>query len=165
MPLPLLTKAIKLSLLIVSGLLSACTMSHPFGISCTITINQQNLSRDQVLLTYQIYNNSEQSHTLLTWYTPLEGMFSDMFLVTDASGKPVTYQGVMIKRTTPTDSDYLPLAAHSGHQNDVNIAFSYPLSAGRYQIQLKEKPLQLLQQGQLINTDACQAAPVTIVIP
>ncbi|ASJ74434.1 hypothetical protein [Granulosicoccus antarcticus] len=86
-------------------------------------------------LTFYVRNNSDTEIDLLIWNTPLErNLSADVFTVT-LDGEPVAYEGRMVKRSSPSEEDYLKIPAHERVDVQMNIADYYAMSApGEYAV-------------------------------
>jgi len=164
MPLKLTNVFVLIVVLLFSGCGTSHAMHAQIDISCDLSASQQPNSADEVMINFRITNNSEQSLKLLTWYTPLEGLFSDLFLVKDSEGHLINYHGIMVKRNKPQESDYLLLTKGFEHQVKINLALGYAFKAGQYQVMLKDKPLQVLTNEEPIYINGCRLSPISIIV-
>jgi len=57
---------------------------------------------------FTLINQSETGLYVLEWYTPLEGLYGDIFRV-ERDGEPVPYNGPLVMRGDPTGDDYVYL--------------------------------------------------------
>jgi hypothetical protein len=81
-------------------------------------------------LGFRIENLSPNDLWVLTWYTPLEGIKSNIFEVV-CDGAEIPYEGRMIKRGAPGREDYLRLAARSTEQVEVDLSNAYHCPAAK----------------------------------
>ena len=79
-------------------------------------------SDEPVRLRFNLANREHQDIYVLTWYTPLEGLFSDCLKVF-RDGERLSYDGVLAKRGLPTSENYLLVPA--GHE----VSAEFELSA------------------------------------
>ena len=63
---------------------------------------------EPVEVRFTLTNRSETSLYVLRWYTPLEGLYGDIFRV-ERDGEPVPYNGPLVMRGDPTGDDYVYL--------------------------------------------------------
>jgi peptidyl-Lys metalloendopeptidase len=136
-------------------------------------------SSEQVTLHVTITNPTDTSIRVLKWFTPTEGVTEPLFTVTLA-GELVAYVGMLVKHATPTEQDYLTLAAGESLSSDVNLSAYYDLSvSGNYTVNYAVSSLELYgeagnQAGSLASntlnlsiegrpTRAPQAIPVQMV--
>ena len=92
------------------------------------------LITEPVIVHVTIINPSNSSMKILKWCTPLEGIERPLFTVT-RDGEPVTYLGPMVKRSAPTQTDYIILQPFERITSDVKLSDYYDLSApGNYEI-------------------------------
>jgi peptidyl-Lys metalloendopeptidase len=63
---------------------------------------------ESVEVQFTLTNRSETGLYVLEWYTPLEGIYGDIFHV-ERDGEPVPYNGPLVMRGDPTGDDYVHL--------------------------------------------------------
>jgi hypothetical protein len=96
------------------------------------------LSAEAVIVDFTLTNPLDETLELLTWYTPFEGFFSDLFVITNkGTGKELIYQGPMVKRIEPDIEDYLTMPAMKTISMTLNLSQAYKFSPGIYLIKLK----------------------------
>ena len=62
-----------------------------------------------------------------------EEMFGKLFDVRDAAtGQPLEYQGIMVKRGPLTDADYLKMAPGAQRSNAIDLGRAYAFKQGRH---------------------------------
>lgn len=94
-------------------------------------------THDTVLVKVTIANTSGQDVSVLTWNTPLDRLLSDCFDVT-VNGKAVEYDGPLVKRAVPAESDYLVIKAGQSVEAEYPVSDAYDTSTpGKYDIKLK----------------------------
>lgn len=106
-----------------------CEMSAP---------TKQQLSHG-VHLTFTVINLTDHKLKLLSWYTPLEGFLSDLFIIKSDVGDLLKYNGMMVKRSKPTLEDYLILPAKEKVEISLDLTQVYSLSQGEYTVRLASK--------------------------
>lgn len=72
----------------------------------------------------KITNNHDKDYFLLMRNTPLEGLKSSLFLVTN-DGKPLPYEGLLFKRQLPSISEHIRIRAKSSLVSSVDLASVY----------------------------------------
>lgn len=84
-----------------------------------------------------VLNTTDAAVDMLIWNTPLEPELSaDIFTVT-FEGAPMTYQGRMVKRSTPSATDYVSIPAHERVETVIDMADYYEMSEpGEYLVRL-----------------------------
>jgi hypothetical protein len=88
-------------------------------------------------VTFTITNHTDQAVYLLNWYTPLEGVFGDIFQVT-YEGQILSYLGPQVMRVEPLADQYIFLSAGESKTAVVDLSTSYDFSRlGRYTIKFK----------------------------
>jgi hypothetical protein len=101
-------------------------------IECQISMPQQVKLGESIPLTFKLTNVSDKALKILNWNTPFEGWFNRYLKVTK-EGQRVNYQGPMVKRFRPEESDYSALAAGQSKQATVNLAEGYEMTtSGTY---------------------------------
>jgi peptidyl-Lys metalloendopeptidase len=87
------------------------------------------------MLQFTLTNNSDKTLTILKWNTPLDGFYSDMFLVA-RDGEAVSYLGVMVLREEPRPEDYIVLKPGESASTEFDLGEQYALvDAGEYTVQ------------------------------
>jgi hypothetical protein len=66
-------------------------------------------------------NRSETGLYVLEWYTPLEGLYGDIFRV-ERDGEPIPYNGPLVMRGDPTGDDYVYLDPGESASATVDLA-------------------------------------------
>jgi peptidyl-Lys metalloendopeptidase len=91
-------------------------------------------STAEVFVHMTFTNSSEFSVKVLKWYLPIDGMEAPLFTIT-RDGEPVTYLGILVKRSAPTENDYITLQAGEILTLDVALSPYYDISvSGNYSI-------------------------------
>lgn len=114
-------------------------------------------------ITFYVSNNSNVAVRMLIWNTPLESELSaDVFTVT-LDGMPVAYQGRMVKRSSPSDKDYLIIPAHERVESQVDMAVYYAMSEpGEYQVRFT--PATIDGQARLNEQTPVQLDATTLTL-
>jgi peptidyl-Lys metalloendopeptidase len=103
-------------------------------------------STEPVILHVTITNPNDTSIRVLKWFTPTEGVTEPLFTITLA-GEPVAYLGIMLKRSAPTEQDYITLAPGESLSSDVSLSAYYDLSvSGNYEVRYNVTSIQLYMQ-------------------
>ncbi|MBN1249931.1 MAG: hypothetical protein JXC32_19870 [Anaerolineae bacterium] len=85
-------------------------------------------------LTFTLTNNTAQTLYLLTWFTPLEGIANEIFIVRH-EGTPLAYEGILVMRSDPSPEAYVELAGGATTSVTVDLAEAYDFSQpGDYSI-------------------------------
>lgn len=97
-------------------------------------------SEDQLSIEFTVKNHSSESVKLLLWGSPLEtDLTGPLFRIIRNPGSAesiLPYQGVMVKRRAPTDSDYVELASGEQLVNTLALDDSYAVGEpGIYQVE------------------------------
>lgn len=89
---------------------------------------------EEVSLIFELTNNGAEGVYVLTWYTPLEGLFSDCLNVTK-DGTKVRYDGLKVARGKPSDKSYVFIAAGETVSREVVLNEAYDVSRpGKYRV-------------------------------
>ncbi|MDP4983481.1 hypothetical protein [Pseudoalteromonas tunicata] len=113
-------------------------------ILCDFSIKSAS-ANEAVLLTFSVHNQTSQIQSVLTWQTPLEGFWSEMFIIKDENNQDVIYQGPLAKRGQPAKADYLNLAPQEKTMMSLVLSDAYALKKGRYQLTIAPNNLHLAQ--------------------
>jgi hypothetical protein len=135
---------------------------EPKVLTCTISIDSLPSSAEAVILDFSLTNPLNETLELLTWYTPFEGFFSDLFVITNKeTGEQLIYQGPMVKRIEPDIEDYLMMPAGEKISTTLNLSQAYQFSPGIYRLKLKRNNFYLKNYNTPLT---CDAATITIII-
>ena len=100
-------------------------------------------SDEATSLIFEVSNPTNKAIRILKWNTPLEGLRSNCLDV-KRNGKPVPYDGIMVKRGAPTAEDFLTVPAGKSVTNKVDLGKAYDMSApGRVKVDFKKEGLRL----------------------
>jgi hypothetical protein len=131
MPLAVWTGA---ALLLAASTLANATPPPPAAVGEQLQVDG---GGGAVLVRVTLHNRSARPvyvQKSLASATELTGRLFD--IVDSASGKPVDYIGMMIKRGPLTAKDYLRLAPHSSHSHTIDITRSYAFGTGPHHYRL-----------------------------
>lgn len=105
-----------------------------------ISLENSYAADEPIVVRYFLENSSDRALSLLPWGTPLEApLMSDSFSVATRDQQS-TYQGIVVKRLAPVESDYLEIQAGGRIEADVVISRAYDMrAAGTYTVQLKNR--------------------------
>jgi len=91
-------------------------------------------SGEEVTLRFTLINRTDTKLYVLKWYTPLEGIAGEIFLVA-RDGQVIPYQGILATRTAPSPEAYVLLEPGESVSAEVDLATAYDFSkAGEYAI-------------------------------
>jgi hypothetical protein len=80
-----------------------------------------------------VANRGKQPVKVLHALADEEEMYGKLFDVRDAAtGEPLVYQGIMVKRGPLTDEDYLTLAPGASRRNAIDLGRAYAFKPGRH---------------------------------
>ena len=90
---------------------------------------------------FTLTNTSSEGFFVLKWFTPLEGLAGDIFLV-QRDGVDLPYRGKLVKRGPPISEDYVWIDAGGSISAEVDLAEGYDFSpAGQYTLQFRSPRL------------------------
>jgi hypothetical protein len=90
---------------------------------------------EAVPVTFTLTNHSPEKLYVLTWYTPLEGLFGEIFRMA-RDGQPIAYEGPLVMRGDPLPENYVSLEPGASVSAEVDLATAYDFSqAGEYTIE------------------------------
>lgn len=126
------------------------------SLSCKLNIRAEQNIVDGIFIDFILLNQSSSDLSVLTWYTPLEGFLSDLFVITDPSGERISYQGPMVKRAKPTSLDYQLIRAKGNVATMLDLSLVYSLIPGDYKLQLNKKTFQVIENDMPVSVYQCQ---------
>lgn len=106
---------------------------------------------------FEITNTSSRPVHVLEWYTPLEGLRSPCLAVT-VEKKAVAYDGIKVKRGTPTAENFIVIAPGESVSNKVNLDESYNLP-------LRGNVRVSFDASQLVAADLSNSAKTAALFP
>jgi len=108
---------------------------HPPEIECLLAPPQSVGVGEPIELTFVLRNVGPAPIWVLRWQTPLEDLRGDVLQIVGADGKPLSYQGPMIKRGDPTPEEYVRLEPGAGTERVVDAGAAYPIATpGTYSV-------------------------------
>lgn len=111
------------------------------GLSARIKAPESLASGSAVKVRFTLTNKLSEGFFVLKWFTPLEGLASDIFQV-QRDGVELPYRGKMVKRGSPLSEDYLWIDAGGSASAEVDLAEGYDFSqAGQYRLQFRSPHL------------------------
>jgi hypothetical protein len=107
----------------------------PVGLSATLEAPSSLPNGEAVRLTFTLTNHSPERLYVLDWYTPLEGIFGEIFRVA-REGQAIPYEGPLVMRGDPLPEQYVLLEPGASASAEVDLAIAYDFSqAGEYTIE------------------------------
>ena len=102
----------------------------------TLKIDQVELDAGRVVVISKLLNNSESTITLLPWNTPFDSqvngkIFNVLLINTEFDGHEIDYQGRMMKRQAPTQSDFIDLVRKQIIEQSLDITNYYKFCANK----------------------------------
>jgi hypothetical protein len=102
-------------------------------ITGTLTSEATYALGDPVVLTLEIENTSSKAWHLLTWGTPFEDRLTGDCLIVERDGRPVPYDGRIVKRGDPASTSYIEIAPGEKAHTTIDITTAYAIdSPGTY---------------------------------
>lgn len=90
-------------------------------------------SPGQALVHITLANQGKRPVKVLHALADEQEMYGKLFELRDAaSGQPLEYQGIMVKRGPLTEDDYLTLAPGATRRNQIDLARAYAFKPGRH---------------------------------
>ena len=119
--------------------------------------------RAPVRMEFSLENLTDDNLWVLKWHTPFEGVSNRIFDVT-CDGREAPYKGVMLKRGSPAETDYLMLAPHDKKTCAFDLASVYTLPAsGECRVRFEGRLLDVSRSAPKIMEGAEQSwKPMTI---
>jgi hypothetical protein len=152
-------------------LVSACSWS-PAGetveasqsdLRASLEVPPQLSSGESTQLRFTLINESDIRLYLLRWYTPLEGIAGEIFLV-KRDGQMIPYRGILASRMPPTPDDYVMLDPGASASAVVDLSEGYDLSEpGEYTVKfLSPKISHVARSEAAMATTMEELGPVQI---
>lgn len=127
------------------------TLFNTPAMHCEMT--QETEANSPTEFVFSVTNQLDNDVQVLSWYTPLEGMMADLFIITNDSGEVLPYEGMMVKRGAPLESDYINIPAGEEVNMVLELATAYPFDSGEYQIKLKPRMWEYQIGGEVFKVE------------
>lgn len=109
-------------------------------------------SNENVIVDFEIKNNTGKDLFVLPWNTPLEGIVSDCIKIIGKRNEKIEYDGIMIKRGEPTSEDFILIKNGESKRKEINLSEAYDLSnQDEYTLEFNPKNLIVLPTSANIN--------------
>lgn len=119
---------------------------------------------DGIFVDFILLNQSSHDLSVLIWNTPLEGFYSNLFIVTDKNGEQIPYQGLVAKRGKPIAIDYQLIRAKGNVATILDLSLVYRFTPGQYQLQLNKKTLQIIENDMPASIFQCQTEALMFTV-
>jgi len=122
----------------------AAALADPMTVNVRLVqdVKVVDLATQDVLVGFSLTNPHAYEISVFTWYTPLEGVFGDLFTVTNSNGKVLPYVGKIARRYTGNmNANFVSVPAGGQINVVVSLADSYEWTQGKYSIQLNPAPV------------------------
>lgn len=105
-------------------------------LECALRTQPRYRSGEQITVTFEIRNSSNESYRVLTWDTPLQG-YPLNFLSVSHEGSEVPYDGPLVTRSDASEEDYITLAPGEARSGEVDVSQLYAVQLpGEYTVTL-----------------------------
>jgi peptidyl-Lys metalloendopeptidase len=146
------------------------------ALRCTLQAPAQVVAGQPVVLRFTLTNPGPVALQMLRWNTPFEGAWLAPFVTVERAGRPLAYQGPMVKRAEPKADQYLRIEPGASVSAEVDLAQPFDLSAlGLYHVRPRLALVDLfdarkgepprLRQAHVGAAQACNAVDVRITPP
>lgn len=103
-------------------------------LECRLDAEPEYRLGDEISIRFSLTNRASYGVWVLKWNTPLDVIESNCFVVT-RDDERVRYDGILVHRGDPLDSEYVRLAPGETVSNTVDLSVAYPIDqTGRYQV-------------------------------
>jgi peptidyl-Lys metalloendopeptidase len=166
------------ALCVLVGAAAPAALAQSDGVTATLVAARASFaSTDRVVVRLTLENSGDAAVGLLRWLTPEDGVVAPIFVV-ERDGVPVAYTGRIAKRRTPTEADYVFLAAGASVTWEVDLTDAYDFSvtgtytllydvaspallfAGATDSAITSNPLQLFVAGHAHPAPVASAAKI-----
>lgn len=121
------------------------------------------LERKDVVISTSIKNISGKSLYLLPWFTPYEGLLSDIFEVINVtSSERIPYHGILMRRAKPNPASYQLMEPEEEFSEEVNLLDGYQLGFGRFKVCLRTNITYL--DGDLIVSEKLVSEYISVLV-
>jgi hypothetical protein len=108
------------------------------ALRCAVEAPARVAAGHSVVLRFTLSNPGPSPLQVLKWNTPFEGSWLAPFVELKRDGRPVPYQGAMVRRADPQADSYLRLEPHGSASAEIELAPAFEVSVpGRYRVQPK----------------------------
>lgn len=109
--------------------------AHPPELECLLGPPRRATVGQPIEISFVLRNTGPAPVWVLRWQTPLEDLRGDVLGIVGPDGKPLPYQGPMVKRGDPTPEDYVRLEPGAASERVVDAGAAYPIAApGAYKV-------------------------------
>jgi peptidyl-Lys metalloendopeptidase len=132
-------------------------------LTATLTLPSELARGEPVTLGFTLANQTAEDLRVLTWYTPLEGLLGEIFVV-ERDGESVPYRGILMKRGVPSAEDYVEIAAGSSASAEVEIGEAFDMSEpGEYKVTYRSPSIShVIRPDESPAIDLRELGPVSI---
>ena len=120
------------------------------------------ISKENIIVVFVITNNSNQDLYLLKWGTPLEGLKSDCLKITSRRNVQIDYDGILLKRGQPGSDAFIKIKAKSSLKKEINLSLAYDLnSEDEYTIEFNSQNLVVVSPSSIKNHEFISTAEIS----
>lgn len=106
------------------------------ALRCSVEAPARVAAGQAVVLKFTLRNPGPSPLQVLKWNTPFEGSWLAPFVELTRDGRPVPYQGPMVRRAEPKADSYLRLEGRGSATAEIELAPAFDVSVpGRYRVQ------------------------------
>jgi hypothetical protein len=119
------------------------------------TINAQGLvSRikvEGVQVTMTVENPTDGERVFCDYHTPFEGIANNIFVLKNAAGEELDYQGIMKKRAPPGPENHVVLAPGASRSATVDLTSAYTLKKGTHSLRYRGTDISGLSDSNTVT--------------
>ena len=122
----------------------ASTVTQTHSLKYQLNANNSYVVSMPITINFTLENLQAEKLWILKWYTPLEGLRGEIFLV-KCDGKEISYEGMMAKRGDPDRDSYMHIVPRGSVSEVVDLsgAYNIPVS-NECQIEFKGRIYDVL---------------------
>ena len=132
---------------------------------CELAAQGRFVLGEPIVVRFALHNASSRTLYALKWYTPREGVLGDIFRVT-RDGQELVYLGRLVKRGSPTASDYVKLDPGGSTSANVDIGPPYQIAtAGAYAVAFRSVIHDVVEDAKAVPRPADAHRSVNVSCP
>jgi hypothetical protein len=134
-------------------------------LECAMRVPPRVRAGEPVVLHFRLRNPTARPLHVLTWHTPLEGLFAPVVQVT-RDGVDIPYVGPKMKRGDPGAEDYVALAPGASTEAEVELSLAYDMTRpGHYRLAFRGQVLDATVDGAEVPRPLARHQPVPAPCP
>lgn len=132
-----MAKVTRISLILLGFLLLFNSAAGGDGVFNVTLLKTKGASNPSAIIV-KITNSTDQEYKVLKWNTPLEKRLRANIFRIYAYGKKKPYRGILVKRTQPSEKDYIVFKPHESKKAVIDLSQYYKLDVDAdYEISFK----------------------------